>query len=45
VGAEVAATLYGRHCVIACVTAAELESLRGAKQIGIEADGVVTLTL
>jgi hypothetical protein len=27
------------------VTAAELESLRGAKQIGIEADGVVTLTL
>ena len=24
VGAEVAATLYGRHCVVACVTAAEL---------------------
>jgi len=44
VGAEVAATLYGRHCVIACVTAEELESLRRAKRIGIEADGVVTLT-
>lgn len=43
VGAEVAATLYGRHCVIACVSAAELESLRGAKRIGIAADGVVML--
>ena len=43
VGADVAETLYGRHCVIACVTAAELESLRGAKRVKIDADGVVTL--
>jgi len=42
VGAEVAATLYDRHCVIACVTPAELESLRGAKRVKIDADGVVT---
>lgn len=41
VGAEVAATLYGRSCVIACVTAQELESLRAAKRIAIRADGVV----
>ncbi|MCX7348134.1 MAG: DUF126 domain-containing protein [Alphaproteobacteria bacterium] len=42
VGAEVAETLYGRHCVIACVTAEELEALRGARRISIAADGVVT---
>ena len=44
VGAEVAATLYGRRCVVACVTAEELERLRGAKRIAIAEDGVVTLT-
>lgn len=43
VGAEVAAALYGRHCVIACVTAAELDSLRRAGRIGVAADGVVTM--
>lgn len=44
VGAEVAAVLYGRRCVVACVTVAELERLRGARRVAIAADGVVTLT-
>ena len=44
VGAEVAAMLYGRRCVVACVTVAELERLRGARRVAIAADGVVTLT-
>lgn len=44
VGAEVAATLYGRRCVVACVTLEELERLRGAWRIAIAADGVVTAT-
>lgn len=44
VGAEVAATLYGRRCVVACVTMEELERLRGARRVAIAADGVVTLT-
>ena len=44
VGAEVAATLYGRRCVVACVTIDELERLRGARRIAIAADGVVTAT-
>lgn len=41
VGAEVAATLYGRGCVVACVTAAELARLRGASRIAIAEDGAV----
>ena len=44
VGAEVAATLYGRRCVVACVSAEELERLRGARRIAIAEDGAVTLT-
>ena len=44
VGAEVAAVLYGRRCVVACVTVAELEQLRGARRLAIAADGVVTVT-
>ena len=43
VGAEVAAALYGRRCVIACVSVDELERLRGARRLAIDADGVVTL--
>jgi predicted aconitase with swiveling domain len=42
VGAEVAATLYGRHCVVACVTPDELASLRTARRISIAEDGAVT---
>ena len=43
VGAEVAAALYGRRCVIACVSVDELERLRGARRLAIDTDGVVTL--
>ena len=42
VGAEVAATLYGRRCVIACVTLEELEALRQAGRINIGEDGTLT---
>lgn len=42
VGAEVAATLYGRRCVIACVSEDELQILRGARRLAIAADGTVT---
>lgn len=42
VGAEVAATLYDRRCVIACVTREELESLKAEKRLRIAADGAVT---
>lgn len=44
VGAEVAATLYGRRCVVACVRAADLQRLRGARRIAIDDKGVVTPT-
>jgi predicted aconitase with swiveling domain len=44
VGAEVAAVLYGRGCVIACVEPQELEDLRKSRRIRIDKDGVVTLT-
>lgn len=44
VGAEVAATLYGRGCVVACVSREELTLLRVAKRIAIAEDGAVTLT-
>jgi predicted aconitase with swiveling domain len=43
VGAEVAATLYGRHCVIACVEPRELNELRRAKRLRIAPDGAITL--
>ena len=42
VGADVAATLYSRHCVIACVSPAELEILKGAQRLRINSDGAVT---
>ena len=42
IGAEVAAELYGRHCVIACVTPEELDRLRTAKRVAITADGAIT---
>jgi predicted aconitase with swiveling domain len=42
VGAEVAAALYGRSCVIACVAPDELESLRTWNRLRIAADGAVT---
>ncbi|MCA3574764.1 MAG: DUF126 domain-containing protein [Aestuariivirga sp.] len=42
IGAEVAATLYGKRCVIACVTPDELSSLREASAITIAADGSIT---
>ena len=45
VGAEVAATLYGRHCVVACVSRPELESLRGVTRLAIDEDGMVTASL
>lgn len=43
VGAEVAATLYGRHCVIACVEPQELDVLRTARRLMIAPDGTITL--
>lgn len=42
IGAEVAATLYGRNCVIACVAKDELEALRRATRLKIAADGTVS---
>lgn len=44
VGAEVAAALYGRRCVVACVSQEALEALRPAKRIAIAADGAITPT-
>jgi len=43
VGAEVAAVLYGRHCLLACVTQDELAQLRSAERLRIAADGAVTV--
>lgn len=42
VGADVAATLYGRLCVIACVSPEELKKLKDERRLRIKADGVVT---
>ena len=42
IGAEVAATLYGRHCVVAAVTPEELSRLRSASHVAIAADGTIT---
>lgn len=44
VGAEVAAALYGRRCVVGCVTAEELARLRSCGRIAIAPDGLVTVT-
>ena len=44
IGAEVAAALYGRRCVVGCVTAAELEQLRRAARVAISEDGLVTVS-
>lgn len=43
VGAEVAAALYGRRCVVACVGEDELAGLKGARWAGIDAEGVVMM--
>jgi len=42
IGAEVAATLYGRYCVVACVTPEDLLTLRRTTFLAIAADGVIT---
>lgn len=42
IGAEVAATLYGSRCIIACVKEGELARLRKASAITIAADGSIT---
>lgn len=42
VGAEVAAVLYGRQCLLATVTADELQRLRGAGRLHIAPDGLIT---
>lgn len=42
VGAEVAAVLYGRHCVVVCVPLETLNTLRRARRIAIAEDGEVT---
>ncbi|MFM8745275.1 MAG: aconitase X swivel domain-containing protein [Aestuariivirga sp.] len=43
VGAEVAAALYGRHCVVASVGPEDLMRLRKARHARISPDGEVTL--
>ncbi|WP_395686665.1 aconitase X swivel domain-containing protein [Aestuariivirga sp.] len=42
IGAEVAATLYGRSCTIACVDKGVLAILRNASCLRIAADGALT---
>jgi predicted aconitase with swiveling domain len=42
IGAEVAAVLYGRHCVVACVSEEELDGLRRLGRLAIAADGAIT---
>jgi predicted aconitase with swiveling domain len=42
VGAEVASVLYGRHCVLGCVSRDELSRLKGAQRLRIAADGAIT---
>lgn len=42
IGAEVAATLYGRRCVVACVTPAEIEAVAGMRHLSISGDGSIT---
>lgn len=43
VGAEVAAALYGRHCVVACVDPEDLMCLRAARRLHISAEGLLTV--
>ncbi len=43
VGAEVAAALYGRHCVVACVDEQSLTQLRAARHLHISPDGALTI--
>ncbi len=43
VGAEVAAALYGRHCVVACVDPEDLMRLRAARRLHISAEGLLTV--
>lgn len=43
VGAEVAATLYGRHMAVLAVTGTEMESLRHARACRISADGEIAV--
>ena len=43
VGAEVAAALYGRHCVVACVDEQSLTQLRAAQHLHISPDGALTI--
>jgi len=42
IGAEVAATLYGRRCVVACVTPAELAAVAKMRRLAIAGDGIIT---
>ena len=42
IGAEVAATLYRRHCAILAVTKEDLELLKKYPRLRIAADGVIT---
>lgn len=42
IGAEVADALYGRRCVIACVSIEELETLKKSQWVHVAANGAVT---
>lgn len=42
VGADVAATLYGRHCAVLSVSESELAELARAKHLSIAATGEIT---
>lgn len=42
IGAEVADALYGRRCVIACVSIEELETLKKSRWVHVAANGAVT---
>jgi uncharacterized protein len=42
IGAEVAATLYGRHCAVLAVTSDELARLRQEQRLRITGDGLIT---
>ena len=42
IGAQVAATLYGKSCPVLAVSETELETLRGAAELRIGADGAIT---
>jgi predicted aconitase with swiveling domain len=42
VGAEVASVLYGRHCLLGCVSRGELARLKGVQRLRIAADGAIT---